>query len=227
MRSPVALAVTISLACAAAASAAEDVQRASPGWGTVVDPVGGSVVKLTDETLVLFAPRAYVDNYPHGKVNAPRVSQQIEGDFTIEVDVVHVDRAMPNSVLPTLKTPTPYHAASLLIRRDDANFVRFERIDMCLDGRHVTRCDLQIWEHGNRTVLISTDVGDKRTRLQIARRGNLILAAHSQNDGETWTRCPQQVFHDMPNPVEVGVSLTSNTDPQCKVAFQGFVVTKP
>ena len=229
MRLFVALAVASTLFGVRTANAvdAEAQERFISGWGTVFDPVGGSVVKLTDGTLFLFAPRTYVDNYPHGKVNAPRVIQQVDGDFTAEVDVVHIDQAMPNSVLASLKTPTPYHAASLLIRQDDANFVRFERIDMCLDGRHVTRCDLQVWEGGDRTTFISKDVEDRPTRLQLTRQGNQFLAAYRQNNGQTWIRYKPQIIDDMPDRVELGVSMTSNTDPQCKVAFQGLELKKP
>ncbi len=195
------------------------------GWGRVDDPTGECEIKLENKTLVLKAPTRYIDNYTPGEVNAPRVEQEVEGDFVAEVNVVDVEKAKPNSVLKSLGSfPTSFHAASMLIWMDTVNFVRFDRSSMNRGGREFNGCELQVYANYDRVHLKSYAVEDKPTRLRLKRVGKTLFAAFSQDYGKTWTEFPKITIKHIPDRTDVGVSMTSNTDPGCTVKFKEFTI---
>lgn len=197
------------------------------GWGKHEDPAGGTKIELQDSTLIMTSPAAYIDNYPRGAVNAPRVFQEVSGDFTADVKVTHVDPALPGSVLKSLGGySTAYHAGTLLVRRNDKNFIRFERVSMNTKGVLSTTCDLQVYEKGKLTSHVSETIKDVATHLRLQVSGNLVLGSFSQDDGKTWKELPQHKLRTLLGTVTVGVSLTNNTDPGCTVKFQDLKVAK-
>lgn len=76
--------------------------RKIEGWGVVEDPTVQSKIDFDKKTLTLAPATRYVDNFPKGMVNAPRVVQEVSGDFTVQVKVIHVDDAKLDSVLKSL-----------------------------------------------------------------------------------------------------------------------------
>jgi regulation of enolase protein 1 (concanavalin A-like superfamily) len=195
------------------------------GWGASEDPAGGASLALQGTTLVITAPDAYVDNYPPGKVNAPRVLQEVVGDFTAEVKVTHLDPSKPNSVLASLGSfPTAYHAGILLVRLNDKNFIRFEKGSKNTNGLHATTCELQVWENGQRLLYAPEDIEDVAVSLRLERRGELLLSSFSKDEGKTWKRLPEHKLDKLKGAVKVGVSVTNNTEPGCTVKFQDLKV---
>ena len=206
---------------------ADDSPSAIKGWGKIDDPTGQSEVKLEGKTLIMKAPTRYIDNYTPGKVNAPRVEQEIEGDFVAEVNVIDVEKAQPNSVLKSLGSfPTSFHAGSMLIWMDTVNFVRFDRSSMNQGGRQINACELQVYANYDRIHLKSFRIEDKPTRLRLKRVGQTLFASFSQDDGKTWKEFPETSIKHLPSRIDVGVSMTSNTDPGCTVKFQGLEVKR-
>ncbi len=209
-----------------AASQAAASTRFIQGWGASEDSAGESTVGLQGTTLVITTPDAYVDNFPPGKVNAPRVLQEVVGDFTAEVKVTHLDPSQPNSVLASLGSfPTAYHAGVLLVRANDKNFIRFEKGSKNTMGVHATTCELQVWENGKRTLYVPEDIEDVVIHLRLERLGDLLLSSFSKDDGKTWKELPQHKLDKLKGTVKVGVSLTNNTDPGCTVKFQDLKVS--
>jgi len=204
---------------------AEETLTIIEGWGKLEDPTGQSDVRLEDKTLILKSATRYVDNYPPGEVNAPRVEQQINGDFIAEVNVIDVEEAMPDSVLKSLGSfPTSFHAASMLIRLDSLNFVRFDRSSMNHGGRQFNACELQVYANYDRIHLKAFHIEDKPTRLRLKRVGPMLFASFSQDDGKTWKEFPKTSIKHLPDRIDVGVSMTSNTDPGCTVKLQNFTI---
>lgn len=199
--------------------------RFIPGWGVSEDPAGESTLELQGTTLVITTPDAYVDNYPPGKVNAPRVLQEVVGDFTAEVKVTHLDPSKPDSVLKSLGSfPTAYHAGTLLVRMNDKNFIRFEKGSKDTKGVHATTCELQVWENGKRTRYVPEDIEDVAVSLRLERRGDLLLSSFSKDEGKTWKELPQHKLEKLTGTINVGVSVTNNTEPGCTVKFQDLKV---
>lgn len=161
-------------------------------------------------------------------MNPPRVSREVTGDFTVEVDVTHLDEAEADSVHKSLGNfSTAYHAGSLLLRHDDETFVRLERTSMNTNGRAAYTCDLQIWKDKQRQFHPSFAIEDKPIRLKLDRQGEKLNAAFSQDQGETWTEFPEQSLEGFPEKLNVGVSMTSNTEQGCKVRFKGLKLRDP
>jgi regulation of enolase protein 1 (concanavalin A-like superfamily) len=172
------------------------------------------------------APDDYVDNY-NSKVNAPTVMQEVSGDFTVEVNVVYLEKALPNTVHESLESfPTAYHSGTLLIRHDRENFVRFERVSMNTRGNANSHCALHVYKDQNRESLKTENIKDAPTRLRLERRGKQVTAAFSQDDGKTWKSFPPQDIGHLPDDVKVGVSLTSNTQIGGTVKFKGLKIEK-
>lgn len=197
------------------------------GWGESEDPTGGTKIELQGTTLVMTTPAAYIDNFPKGAVNAPRVLQEVSGDFTSEVKVMHVDPALAGSVLKSLGGfPTAYHAGALFVHADDKNLIRFERVSKNTQGMLSTTCELQVWESGKLTAQVSEKIADTVLQLRLERRGDRLLSSFSQDDGKTWKELPRHELNTLRGTVKVGVSITNNTDPGCTVKFQDLKVVK-
>lgn len=193
------------------------------GWGRLEEPAGESKIVSDKQKLHISAPDMYVDNYPPGKVNAPRVLREVSGDFAAEVDVTHLDEAKADSVHKSLgKFSTAYHSGTLLLRHDDKTFVRFERVSMNTAGQSAYSCDLQIWKDKKRQFHQSFSIENKPLRLRLDRHGEKLTASFSQDQGDSWTKFPEQPLEGFPEKAQVGISMTSNTEQGCKVMFEEF-----
>jgi regulation of enolase protein 1 (concanavalin A-like superfamily) len=199
--------------------------RMIPGWGEFIDPVGDCRGSEQDDKVTITVPGAYHDLWPvKGKVNAPLVLEDAEGDFTVEVKVVSVTRAEPGSAIGGASA-TAFHAGTLVIWQDDKNFVRLDRTDMHKAGRAITGCYLHVFRDGERVVELAPIVPDRPTHLRLARKGDQLKAAYSQDDGRTWQEFPQQPL-DLPLKVKVGVSALNGTNRENVVQFEGLKITK-
>ena len=200
--------------------------RTIEGWGALEDPRGTTTVELKDGVLSMKCPGLLVDNYPPGAVNAPRVTQEVTGDFTVEVKVTRIDEAIENSVLKEIVGFAAYHAATLLVRLDEKNCIRLERVSMHKGANLFTLCVLQVWENGETVAYNSNSVENVVTNLLLERQGNLLLSSYSQDGGKSWTELPQHQLKTLAGKVRVGVSMTNNTDPGSTVEFRNFELVK-
>ncbi len=196
------------------------------GWGDFEDPTGATKIEVRDGVLSITTPAILTDNYPPGAVNAPRVTQEVSGDFTADVKVLHLDEAKPNSVFKSIGDFPAYHAATLLIRLDDKNCVRFERVSMHRDTTLSTLCVLQMWENTASTMYESVPVDDTVTNLRVERIGAVLRSSYSQDNGKTWTRMGDCKLKALAGKVSVGLSMTNNTDPGSVVRFRDFQIIR-
>ena len=215
-------------ACLASSTLAQEAAPADTieGWGRPVDPVGDCSFSHEVGVLTIKVPGAYHDLWPgRGKVNAPLVLQEVEGDFTIEVLVKEVSKAEPDTVLPGIASTASFHAGSLVIWRDAKNFVRFDRTDMHNRGRATNACYLHIFKDGERTAELAPAVPDRPTHLRLARKGDRLTASYSQNGGRSWTTLPEQTIA-LAGKVKAGVSALNNTSRENVVRFAELKLTK-
>jgi hypothetical protein len=113
----------------------------SAAGGLVVDPVGDCTFHHDGGTFTVKIPGAEQDLWPlKGKVNAPLVLQEVEGDFTVEVLVRTVRKAEADMAIPGRASMTAFHSVTLVIWRDAKNFVRLDRTDMNKAGKAITSC---------------------------------------------------------------------------------------
>jgi len=127
--------------------------------------------------------------------NAPRLMQEISGDFGIETKMASADEVMPT-------------VGGLVVWKDENNFIRFERgiqktyrkneigLSGSIDGR---------WNHFGRGMLVSEIV-----YLRIERIGD-TFSAYCSSDGKNWFTCGEVSFH-AEDPVQVGIHAIGDID---------------
>jgi regulation of enolase protein 1 (concanavalin A-like superfamily) len=195
-------------------------------WGQVIDPVGDCSFSHDGNQLTIKVPGEYHDLWPGGgKVNAPLVLQDVEGDFSITVAVAHIDKSARDTRIAGLAGTTSFHAASLVIWQDAKNFIRFDRTQMDRSGQQITSCYLHIFKDGARVAELAPVVPDQPTQLRLTRRADSLTAAYSQDGGKSWKDlAPQKI--DLPAHVKAGISALNNTTRGNMVTFEGLKIEK-
>ncbi|MBM3210970.1 DUF1349 domain-containing protein [Candidatus Poribacteria bacterium] len=125
----------------------------------------------------------------NNNLNAPRLMQEIWGDFAIETKMASAGQ----------ETPT---IDGLLIWKDSDNFIRFDKgmlgtneigLSGNIDGN---------WDHFGRGMLISDTI-----YMRIEKIGD-ILSAYCSKDGESWLTCGEVSF-PVEGPVQAGIHAIS------------------
>jgi hypothetical protein len=196
------------------------------GWGAIVDPTGDCQIRHADGKLTIKIPGSYCDLWPvKGQVNAPLVLDEVEGDFSAAVLVANVSPAERDTRIAGLAGSTSFHAGTLVIWKDGKNFVRLDRTNLDRDGRTVTGVYLHVFKNGERTAEVAPLVPDKPTHLRIARKGDRVRAAYSQNGGRSWQELQEQTI-ELPAQVKVGVAALNNTTTGNTVQFEDLRITR-
>lgn len=103
-------------------------EQAAPSpvnWGNLVDPVGDCTLRQEGDRLVLVVPGDDRDLNPRtGLLTAPRVLNEVEGDFSWQVRVACPLTPGP---IPSSRTNQAFYGAGILVWQDERNFLRLER----------------------------------------------------------------------------------------------------
>lgn len=197
------------------------------GWGTVVDPDGDCAITASDGKITVVVPGKTHDlssyHNIYKKRNAPRILQEIGGDFTVQVKVTGAFDPGANSTLPEAD---PFNGAGLLLWADDENFLRLERnVWTTSHGGHSSYQPLfEYWKNdkdltpcaaSNRPFFTGSS-----TYLRLTRRGNQVRAAVS-GDGVNWIET-DPVTVQFPEKIEVGVDAINTSKQPFNVEFTGF-----
>ena len=120
-----------------------------------IDPDGDcKLVDANDKegSLKLWLPAEPHDLYL-GRLNAPRVLLDVEGDFTAEVRVCGTLVAEPGLERPDRKLS--YRSGCLIIWHDEGNYIRFDRAGLkTIAGRPVSHIDFQSFSRRQSRVFI-------------------------------------------------------------------------
>lgn len=155
-------------------------------------------------------------------LNAPRVLQPIEGDFTLTVKVTGDFEPGPESV--TSEGGLRFTSAGLLLWHDDGNYVRLERNVMAY-GVDVVACMPPLFElfaegrYRGASPATTTEpyFNGKSTWLRIERQGDYFLAAIS-HDAATWLPQPKKELI-LPDVLHVGVAALNTANVPQQVTF--------
>jgi regulation of enolase protein 1 (concanavalin A-like superfamily) len=210
------------------------------GWGKVTDPEGDCKVTLEGPKLTISVPGAYHDFWAEkdkGKVNAPRVLQDVEGDFIVQVKVSGPIQPEKGTVIPKLATSAPFQAGSLLIWQDPDNFIRLDRCGIYSPKeRNAVFFYLQAFKDGNRAIdkdtkkvinVFAEGALNQDAHLRLERKQGKVYPAFSQDGGKTWLFLPlKSITTDLPEKVKVGVGAVNNTTKVFTIGFQDFQLTK-
>jgi regulation of enolase protein 1 (concanavalin A-like superfamily) len=196
-------------------------------WGSPFDPTGDCTIKESGGTLVITVPGGIHDMSgvrEDRNRTAPRVLQEVEGDFTFSVKVTAEfdPPAQPGS--------NAFNGAGILVFDSDQNFLRLERnLWTTPDGRKVNYAPLfEYWYHNQ---MKSQEQGSplpffkgKSTFLRLERAGNQFTASVS-DDGIEWEET-NSTSAEFPTRVKVGVSAVNTAATQFTVQFSDLALVK-
>lgn len=188
------------------------------GWGQVENPDGTCQISAHNGQVTFTLPGPNHDLWPvGGKVNAPRILHEVEGNFTVEVKVA-------SSVKPENGF---FRAGTLLIWQDEMNMIRLD--SACAHrGRqtHDFFCYLHVFKDGRRLVNEQLrPLKEQPTNLRLTRRDTRIVASFSQDDGQTWKTFREKRL-ELPQKLKVGVAALNVTKSPFTISFQDFKISK-
>lgn len=199
--------------------AAERETQTIEGWGEVVDPMGDCRVEEQGGAVSITVPGTYHDL--HFGTDAPRVLQDITGDFTAQVRVRRFPKpAAKSSVNP--QNPVSYVSGGLVVWQDEKNYLRLQRAANGDSGfvgvfsNYIERGEMPAF---SRHVLPDEDIW-----LRIERRNGDFALAYSL-DGQEWTAAvPKGEAVSLKANVRVGVFAINATIRPITHEFTDFAV---
>jgi regulation of enolase protein 1 (concanavalin A-like superfamily) len=191
------------------------------GWGTVTDPGGDCTTREEKGRVIISVPGTYHDLNPTPRFNnltAPRILQDVEGDFLVQVKVRPYAR-------PKANTSTKIHSyvgAGLLVMHDNKSFIRFLRSANGESG--VLFSSAELYKDGKLVGDRGALVVDEDTFLRLERQSDKFVASVSK-DGQTWSTLPIPAIQ-LPKRVSVGVVAINSTTAVFAPEFEELKVTK-
>ena len=199
--------------------------HAVPARGSVVDPKGDCTVAVKGDTVSITVPGTYHDLAPargYDNLDAPRVLQDAQGDFALQVRVRKFEQPNPNTGVNT-ENPLSYVSSGLLVWQDSLNFIRFQRAANADSGFVGT-----FGQYISKGKLIGgsrIELADEDTYLRVERKAGKFMLAQSR-DGKTWTtvrtRGKDLTLQDK---VKVGVFVINATNRQITHELTDFRLT--
>ena len=190
------------------------------GWGQPFNPDGDCAITPDGEILTIRVPPTPHDlSAEVGRINAPRVLQEVEGDFTAQVKVCGV-------LHPTAAASVPdrvaYQAGGLLLWSDNRNYIRLERAALQRDGAVQPLAAFEMRLRGELADAHPAVAPDQDIYLRLERRGNQFRAAFS-TDGRQWTPL-EPLQAPLPAKVRIGVAAVNAARQPLSLRYEEFRV---
>ncbi len=218
------------LVAALAVAAGSNSGRVIPDWGEVIEPDGDCTITNGEGKVTIIVPGTPHDlSSYHGiykKRNAPRILQDVEGDFTAQVKV---SGTFEPGAAGTVPGAHPFNGAGLLLWDNSENYVRLERnVWTESKGEHASYLPLfEYWKNDQDLTLgahSSTPVfTGPSTYLRVTRCGNQLSAAFSK-DGVEWTGATS-ITVEFPQKIKVGVDAINTSKRPLAVEFSELKLT--
>jgi tetratricopeptide (TPR) repeat protein len=150
-----------------------------------VNPRGDSSYSLSSEASWLELRAASGSDMHGSNFDAPRLLQEISGDFAAEVKMKRVSDDLPS-------------VSGLLVWKDEENYIRFERGMNLKDEISLAGNVQGEYDHFGRGMLASDIV-----YLRLERIGDRF-SAYCSSDGENWMTCGEVSF-PAEDPIQIGI----------------------
>lgn len=185
-----------------------------PGWGEVIDPVGNCPVDFAEPGISMSVPAGLHDMNPRLQVtNAPRVTQEVDGDFLYEVRVADFPRPQPKTGVEGHQS---YIAAGILVWQDDRNLLRWTRTASGEANAVFLSCEQ--YEQGELIGGGNFPMEDKPITLRLERRKDrLILSA--TYDNSSWRKVLERRC-SLEKELKVGVFGLNVTEKDVEYRFE-------
>ncbi len=193
-------------------------------WGEVVDPDGDCTVREKDGKLVVDLPAGTHDIYFGKGCNAPRVMQEVDGDFVAQVKVT----AGWGTGVPA--STDYYHGAGLLVWDSQQHYLRMER-NLFYSTRvgDTIRYITPLYDRDEKRVngwksSRMEFFRGKSTWLRIQRSGKRFATSIS-HDGNQWTTTAV-LTTEFPDKIQVGVHAICASPGDFAAEFADFTLTR-
>jgi regulation of enolase protein 1 (concanavalin A-like superfamily) len=140
----------------------------------------------------------------YAKQNAPRVLDDIKGDFRLAVKVAAFPTPKPDT---SANKQLSFVGAGVLVWQDDRNYVRLERVAEGNSGAHFVL--LESYVDGKEASSDRHDIDDRDTYLRVTREGN-NLTFETGADGSDWTKL-KTLEQKLPEQLKAGVAAINTT----------------
>lgn len=198
------------------------------GVGTVMDPAGDCRVAGNAERLVIAIPGSdHALATEQNRMNAPRVLQEVSGDFSVEVTVSGTYPKNAGTVVPER---LPFQGAGLLLWVDARTYIRLERAQVRAEVEGSSEYAFYpSWELRVEGKPLRMGGGSdpgltaSPTTLRLTRTGNKVTAAIS-DDGVTWRELDPLIVN-LPEKVQIGVVAGHNTTAPFETTFEKYHFT--
>lgn len=203
--------------------AADPPSKTLDGWGDVVNRRRDCKLDLQEGVLTINVPGT-----PHNlnkvisDLNAPRVLQEVEGDFTIQVKVSGDFTPSPRStVAPRGKA---FNGAGLLLWVDESQFIRLER-NIWINGDGSADCHPPLFDlilngvpqEKSPAPVPATFFSTPETWLRLERKGEVVVGSLS-HDGSAWQKAGE-ITAKLPAKVSAGVAAVNTSRKPFKAVF--------
>jgi regulation of enolase protein 1 (concanavalin A-like superfamily) len=194
------------------------------GWGEVIDPDRDCHFSLTNGKLTISIPgTVHGLAVERGNMSAPRVLQEVSGDFVAQVEV---SGAFAPGATSLVSERRAFQAAGLLLWQDSRNYVRLERAQLGVEGQTMTYASFELRSNGQIARFANASehpLPGNVTLLKLERHGHKVSASVS-SDGVQWTSLEPMVVH-FSKTVRVGVAAGHNTSTPLTAEFERFTLT--
>ncbi len=192
-------------------------------WSDVIDPDGDCDVVLDRETnraTILVPGTAHLLSAELGRMNAPRILGDIQGDFEVRLKVTGTNHPGGKA---TTSQYAPYHGAGILLWQDPENYVRLEIAADVRKGKVFPYANFELRRAGLLAVTQGLKIEDDASYLRLERRGNEVRGAFSP-DGDHWTLFPPMIV-ELKDRLKVGVVVVNSASKPLKAGFEEIQVT--
>ncbi len=211
-------------------AAQEKNPKSIDGWGTVENLRKDCKFTQDGGKLTIDVPGT-----PHNlnkvisDLNAPKVLQEVEGDFTIQVKVSgDFDPSPVSTVAPRGKA---YNGAGLLLWVSEDLFLRLER-NIWINGPNSADCHPPLFEVVVRGVPAGTSpapvpatfFNTPATWFRLERTGNSVAGSLS-HDGTNWSACGTSTMN-LPKKLSVGVAAVNTSKKPFSATFEDIQLSK-
>jgi len=204
---------------------AQNVQNI-PSWGTVTDLDNDCTFKVEEGKVTVTVPGTPHDlSVYYKKKNAPRILQEIEGDFTVQVKV---SSDFDPGDKAAIFGKNAFNGAGLLVWDTDMHYLRLERdVWVTPQGKRVSYSPLfEYWKDDKnlnpRGSTLAPLYNGRSTYLRMIRRGDEFSITVSHN-GTDWL-ATNSVMTDLPKKIKIGVSAINTSEKPFTVEFDEFKV---
>jgi regulation of enolase protein 1 (concanavalin A-like superfamily) len=189
-------------------------------WGDMIDPDGDCKVVLENGGMNLEVPGSLHDlNAEIGKLNAPRVMQDVEGDFVVQV---RVRGELKPEGPGTRHDALPYNGAGLVLWLDGDHYIRLERGAVLRNSRVGGLLLCQKQDGDGPVVRKNAFLEEGDVYLKIERQRGRITCYYG-TDGQQWAETgPFEI--GWPARLSVGVTAVNSAFSPLSVRFEGFSI---